>query len=89
VFDFESGNPNGFQNWQVEHERRLQAIRRERNLPIERRVWLNLRNIDAEFIGRLCPHVHPITIDRRAPLALRIETVDFLAGEIERCVVID
>lgn len=89
VFDFESGNPNGFQNWQAEQERRLQAIRQEWNLPVGRRVRLKLRTFGAEFIGQLRLRVHPTTIDRRAPLHLHIENIEFVHGEIESCVVTD
>jgi len=89
VFDFESGNMDGFQNWRRDQERRLEAIRREWSLPIGRRVRVRLRSMERDLEGRLLLAHHPITIDRRVPLRLRIDQVEIVIPDIERCVVID
>ena len=89
VLDFDSGNPNGYQNWRREQKQRLQAIRTEWRLPLRRRVRVRLKNIDGEFEGILQLLHQPLSIDRRLPLQLRIDTFDFLHSDIEQCVVIE
>ena len=88
VFDFESGNADGYENWRREQAARLEAIRRVWNLPVGRRVRLRLCNIDGEFEGKLELAEHPVTLDRRVPLHLRIGRVDVYMADIETCVVI-
>jgi len=88
TFDFESASGNGFENWRREQDARLDSLRREWGLPIGRRVRLRLRNIDSEFDGELQLVESPASIDRRVPLQLRVGQVDFLAPDIEQCVVI-
>jgi hypothetical protein len=89
LFDFESGNMNGYQNWRRQQEERLQAIRNEWRLPVRRRVRLRLKNIDGDFEGILRLVDQPMTIDRRLPLHLRIDNLDVSPDDIEQCVVID
>lgn len=86
VFDFESGNSNGFQNWRREQERRLEAVRREWGLPVGRRVRLRLRDVDGEFEGKLELVHHPVTCDSRVALHLRIERMDFTSTDVEQCI---
>ena len=87
VFDFDSGNADGVANWRREREARLAAIRREWGVPVGRRVRLRLQNVDGEFEGRLQLAHQPEAIDRHLPLRLRLGTMDFLASDIEQCVV--
>jgi len=89
LFDFESGNMNGYENWRRQQEERLQAIRNEWGLPVRRRVRLRLKNIDGEFEGVLRLADHPLTVDSRLPLHLRIDNLDVFPDDIEQCVVID
>lgn len=88
LFDFESGNMNGYENWRREQEQRLQAIRNEWRLPVRRRVRLRLKNIDGDFEGVLRLVDQPLTIDRRLPVHLRIDNLDVFPDDIEQCVVI-
>lgn len=89
VFDFESGNADGFANWRRQQEALLDAIRREWLLPVGRRVRIRLRNIDSEFEGRLELVEKPTKIDRRQPLHLRVDRVDVFIPDIEQCIVLD
>jgi hypothetical protein len=89
VFDFESGNTDGFANWRREQERRLDAIRGEWGLPVGRNVRLRVRTIEGELEGKLRMIDMPVSIDRRVPLHLRISGIDIEAADIERCTVID
>jgi len=89
LFDFESGNMNGYENWRRHQEERLQAIRNEWGLPVRPRVRLRLKNIDGEFEGVLRLVDQPLTIDSRLPLHLRIDSLDVFPDDIEQCVVIN
>ena len=89
LFDFESGNMNGYQNWRPQQEERLQAIRNEWPLTVRRRVRLRLKNIDGDFERVLRLVDQPITIDSRLSLHLRIDNLDVFPDDIEQCVIID
>jgi len=89
VFDFESGNSDGFENWRRQQEARLEAIRREWHVPVGRRVRIRLRNIDGDFEGKLELVEHPTAINRRAPLHMRVGRVDVFIPDIEQCIVLD
>ncbi|MDD5706661.1 MAG: hypothetical protein PHR35_12120 [Kiritimatiellae bacterium] len=89
VFDFETGNADGFENWRREVEARLEAIRREWCVPVGRRVRMRLRNFDGDFEGPLELLYPPAAIDRRLPLRLRIERMEVAVADIEQCIVLD
>ncbi|MCF7668657.1 MAG: hypothetical protein K9N48_02655 [Verrucomicrobia bacterium] len=89
IIDFESGNPNGYENWLRQRDARLEAIRREWALPLERKVRIRLQNIDKDFEGQLKLVEQPETIDRRIPLRLRVNKIDFMSPEIEQCIVLE
>ena len=89
VFDFETGNTDGYANWRREQEAWLEAIRREWAVPVGRNVRLRLHNIDGEFVGKLELASLPVTIDRRVPLRLRVDRVDVHIPDIESCTVVE
>lgn len=89
VFDFESGNPDGFENWRRQQEARLDAIRREWCVPVGRKVRIRLYDIDGEFTGKLQLAEHPVTIDRHAPLHLKVDHIDFFVPDVEQCTVVE
>lgn len=89
VFDFESGNSNGFENWRKQQEARLSAIRREWCVPVGRKVRIRLRNIDGDFEGKLKLVEHPVTIDKRIPLHLKVDQLDVYLSDIEQCIVLE
>ena len=89
LFDFESGNMNGYQNWRCQQEERVQAIRNEWRLPVRRRVQRRLKNTDGDFESVFRLVDQPLTIDRRLPLHLRIDNLDVFPQNVEQCAVID
>lgn len=89
VFDFESGNTDGFENWRRQQEERLEAIRNEWGLPIGRRVRMQLVSIRGELEGRLRLREMPVSIDRRIPLRLRVDEIDVTLSDIEHCTLIE
>lgn len=88
IFDFESGNADGIENWRREREAFLASVREEWGLPVGRRVRVMLTGIDGELEGLLELARHPAGIDRRIPLDLRVAGAMFSSIEIERCRVI-
>jgi hypothetical protein len=89
LFDVESGSMNGYQNWRRQQEERLQAHRKEWRLPLRRQARLRLKNIDGRFEGVLRLVDPPLTINRRLPRHLRIDTLDVFPEHIELCGGID
>ena len=89
VFDFESGEMDGYVNWRREQEQRLQAMCTEWGLPFRKRVRIRLKNIEGEFEGELRIVKQPVTIDRRVPLHLSVDNIDVYPPDIEQCVVIE
>lgn len=66
-----------------------EAIRREWNLPIDRRVSVGLRGIEGSLDGVMKVAAYPDKIDRRSQLHLRIGNAEFMSTEIENCAVIN
>ncbi|MCX6873402.1 MAG: hypothetical protein NTW21_06285 [Verrucomicrobia bacterium] len=89
LFDFDTGNTNGFDNWRRQREARLQSIRREWAVPVGKRVCLKLREFDHEFVGILMLAEEPQKIDRRLPLLLKIHNLPLGLADIEHCTVLD
>ncbi len=89
LFDFDSGNTNGFDNWRRQREARLQLIRNEWAVPVGRRVRLKLREFDHEFVGILMLAEEPPKIDRRLPLLLKIRNIPLGLADIEHCSLLD
>jgi len=67
VFDFNSGNPDGYENWQREQEENNARIRKTWRLPIGRRVLLRIRNLRQDFTGKLELAEQPTELNRKAP----------------------
>ncbi len=88
IFDFESGNADGIENWRRERGVLLASIREEWGLPVGRRARVTLAGIDREMEGLLEVAGIPRTIDRKQPLELRIAGVRILSTEIEGCRVV-
>ncbi|MEM7394637.1 MAG: hypothetical protein AAF492_20060 [Verrucomicrobiota bacterium] len=89
IFDFESGNMNGFENWQREQDERVDQISREWSVPINRNVRLKLKFIGQEVEGKLTLPQHPEIIDRSEPLNLMLNRVKFVHTDIESCAMLD
>ncbi len=89
IFDFETGNPDGYANWQREQDERLARIRFIWCLPVGRQVLIRLYNNPNEFEGKLNLAEPPVEFNRRAPLHLKIGKLGFYNSEIESCTVIE
>lgn len=89
MLDFETGNPDGLENWRREQAEFLESIRKEWGLPIGRPVRIRLQNLDQEFEGQLELAARPPRVDRRDPLRLRLERMEFSNHEIESCAALD
>lgn len=87
IFDFETGNPDGYANWQREQDERLARIRFIWVLPVGRQVILRLRNNPNDFKGRLQLAENPVVFDRKEPLHLKVGKLGFFNNEIESCTV--
>jgi len=83
LLDFDSGNTNGFDNWCLQREERLEQIRSEWGVPAGQRVRLKLREFDHEFTGILMLAEEPQKIDRRLPLLLKIRNISLCPRDIE------
>lgn len=89
VLDFESGNPDGFGNWQREQEALRAEVRRIWGLPVGRRVRVRLRDMDDSLEGELHLVSRPEKLDRRTPLMLQLRGIEFSSHEIESCCRLD
>ena len=89
LFDFDSGNANGFDNWRQQREERLRLIRNEWGVPVGRRVCLKLREFDHEFTGILMLAEEPLKLDRHLPLLLKIRNIPLTLADIEHCSLLD
>jgi len=87
--DFHAPAGDGYAVWEWDQEQAVKRIAAEWELPLNRRVRLKLANIDSEFEGELKLAEHPLTMDRRRPLLLKLTPLEFSSVEIERCAVIE
>jgi len=86
IFDFESGNSNGINNWYQQQDAIKEKIRQKWGLPLEKNVLIKLYGIDENFSGRLKLTRTPIKISRKEPIQLRIGDTEFLSTDIEQCI---
>ncbi|MDA3923595.1 MAG: hypothetical protein PF904_02715 [Kiritimatiellae bacterium] len=89
IFDFNTGNPDGYENWQREQDERLARIRFIWGLPVGRQVIIRLWNDPNEFEGKLNLAETPTVFDRKEPLHLKVGKLGFYHNEIESCAVIE
>lgn len=89
IFDFDSGNLDGYQNLQREREARLQKIRQASGLPVGKWVGLKLKGMDGEITGKLELRSYPDDPSSRAGLELKINRIPLVPTDIESCVVLD
>ena len=87
IFDFDTGNPNGYENWQREQDERLARIRYIWGLPVGRQVTIRLRNNPNDFEGRLVLAEQPMVFESKEPLHLKVGKTGFFCNEILSCVV--
>ena len=64
IFDFDSGNLNGFENWRQEQDAIIEEIKKEWAVPINQYVRLKLKFSHKEVAGKLLLVEKPIKIDK-------------------------
>ncbi len=89
IFDFDSGNLDGYQNLQREQETRLKKIRQASGLPVGKWVGLKIKGMDGEITGKLELRSYPEDPGSREGLELRINHIPLTATDIESCVLLD
>lgn len=89
IFDFDSGNLDGYENLQREQEERLQVIRKSSGLPVGRWVELTMKGHAGSMTGKLELHAYPNASDGRDTLELKINQMILSPGDIESCVMLD
>ena len=89
VLDFETGNADGFANYQREQEALRAQVRRLWGLPVGRRVRLRLRNMDDCLEGELHLIAPPAKLDGQEPLSLQLRGIEFSSDEVASCCRID
>ena len=89
IFDFGTGNQDGYENFQREQEEKNKKIRDIWKLPVGRNVCVSLHGVPSSFVGRLEVKEQPGVFNRREPLHLKIGRTGFYHNEIESCNIID
>lgn len=84
IFDFDTGNPHGFENFQKEREEFLDKVRKEWRLPIGKIVRIKLFDIDGEFEGKLKLAESPKEINHRHSLYLKVGDTPIESSDIEQ-----
>lgn len=89
-FDFESPrDETGYAAFEAGREAALRQVGERFGLVLDRRVRVTLRDIDAEFVGKLIVDELLPPTSRNAPLRLRIGLTSFDFADIESCIVLD
>ena len=89
-FDFDaSRNDAGYAAFEASREAAIRQVGERFGLVLDRRVRVTLRDIDAEFEGKLIVDELLPPTTRNAPLRLRIGMTSFDFTDIESCVVLD
>jgi hypothetical protein len=85
IFDFNTGNQNGYENFLREQEAKEKRIREIWGLPVGRTVSLTLIGVPGRFEGKLKVAEQPKLFQRNEPLHLKIGKTGFFHHEIESC----
>jgi hypothetical protein len=88
IFDFETGNQDGLENWRREREAMDRRIRDVWKVPLGRAVRMTLRNVPGSFEGKLTVAQQPNEFNRHIPLQLKLGRMVFAHQEIESCSII-
>lgn len=89
IFDFDSGNLDGYENLQREQEERLQGIRKSSGLPVGRWVELTIKGHAGAITGKLELASYPDAADGRDDLELKLNKLLIKPTEIQSCVLLD
>jgi hypothetical protein len=89
-FDFESPrDESGYAALEAGREAEMRQLAERFGIAIGQRVRVTLRDIDAEFEGKLIVDELLPPTSRHAPLRLRIGLTAFDFADIESCIVLD
>jgi hypothetical protein len=88
-FDFRGPVGDGYALWQADWVKLQEKIAELWCLPINRRVRLQLRDVDCAFDGVLRLAARPALLDSRKPLFLKLDQMTFYSNEIEKCSVVE
>lgn len=88
IFDFGKGNRNGIENFYRQQNERKERIRQEWSVPLGKTVRIRLNGFNEDIEGRLETAGHPTKINKKIPLPLRIDKIEFLSTDIEQCAVL-
>jgi len=89
IFDFDTGNQDGLENWRREREAMDRKIRDVWKVPLGRTVRITLRNVPGSFEGKLTVAQQPKEFSRQISLQLKLGSMVFAHQEIESCSIID
>ncbi len=89
IFDFDSGNLDGYENLQREQEERLRLIRQSSGLPVGRWVELTIKGHAGGITGKLDLAAYPDASASRDELELKINQLLVKPADIESCVMLD
>ena len=89
IFDFNTGNQNGYENFQREQEAKDKRIRDIWRVPVGKSVSLTLVGVPGSFEGKLKVVEPPKLFHRNEPLHLTIGKTGFFHNEIESCSVVE
>ena len=78
----------GYQNFHSARDEALHALEERFGLILNRRVRVTLLGIPAEFVGKLVLAQLLPTVEKNAPLRLRINDAEFDDADIETCVLL-
>lgn len=87
IFDFDTGNQDGYENFQREQEEKNQRIRDVWKVPVGKPVRITLKGVPGSFEGKLTVAEQPEEFKRSIPLHLKIGKTGFYHNEIESCLV--
>ena len=85
IFDFESGNQDGYENFRKEQEAKNQRFRDVWKVPVGRKVRITLVGVPGSFEGKLTVAEQPEEFNRKVRLHLKVGKTGFYHNEIESC----
>ncbi len=88
IFNFETGNTNGIENFRKEQGAIKEKIRQEWSLPLGKPVRIRLFGFDETIEGVLKLVRNPTVINHKHPVQLHINKTEFLSTDIEQCTVL-
>lgn len=89
IFDFNTGNLDGYANFQREQQAKNAKITEIWTVPVGRTVRLTLHGVLGSFEGKLMVAEQPKIFNKSEPLYLKIGRSGFYHNEIKICNIIE